>query len=139
MVAEHARDGGDDGVRILRLDAHQQSDGHHVGNDVGEQSGVLDLTRHDGVRDARLLQQVDPGSELAQGHAVQRRGRRLRGRGLEFRKGLLLQRDDRDVVTGRPSGVENEEGKPAIAGDQSEVHASRPRAGPRSVAWRDGE
>ena len=77
--------------------------------------------------------------KLAQRHAVQRRRRRLRGLGLEFRKRLLLQRDDRDVVAGRPSRLENEEGKPAIAGNQSEVHASRPRAGPRSVAWRDGE
>ena len=71
--------------------------------------------------------------ELAERDPVQRRRRRPRGRVGQVGKGFFLERDDGDVVARRARRVEDEERKPAVAGDQTEphgacaVHAIRPR------------
>jgi hypothetical protein len=62
---------------------------------------------------------------------MHRRSRCASGLGFEFGKRFFLERDDGHLVTGGASGLEDEEGKPAVAGNESEVHATRPRARPR--------
>ena len=119
MIAQHVGHGGDDRVGVLRLDAHQQTDRHHVGNDVGEELRVLHLPGHHGLRDAGLLEQVDPCPELSQRDAMQRRRRRLRRLAFEFGERLFLEGDDGDLVARRARRLEDEEGKPAVAGNQT--------------------
>ena len=99
---------------------------------------MLDLTSHDGPGHTGLLEHLDPGSELAKRNAMNLRDRRTRGLGFQFGKRFFLERDDSHLVTGGASGLEDEKGKPAIAGNESEVHATRPRARPRYGAWRAG-
>ena len=40
----------------------------------------------------------------------------------EFRKRLFLDRDDRHLVALGAGGIEHEKRKPAVAGDQTELH-----------------
>jgi hypothetical protein len=47
------------------------------------------------------------------------RRRLLRRRGLELGKRLFLDRDDGDGVPGASRGVEHQEGKSSVAGDET--------------------
>ena len=91
-----------------------------VGHDVGEQLGVLDLPGHHRLGDAGVLQQADALARAgrARPSAAPPPAARAADVG-ELGKRLFLEGDDGDVVAGAARRVEDEEGKPAVAGDQA--------------------
>ena len=123
VVAQHVGHAGDERVGVPGLEPHQHAEERQVGHDVGEELRVLHLPRHHRLSDAGLLEHADALAELAERHPVQRRRRRPRGGVRELGEGLLLDGDDGDVVPSRARRIEDEKGKPAVAGDQAEPHA----------------
>ena len=79
---------------------------------------MFHLPGHEGLTDTGLPQDLDTLTQVPEGHPVEVRPG-VAGRGLEFGKRLLLHGDDRDVVTEVARPLEREEGKPAVAGDQT--------------------
>ena len=84
---------------------------------------MLHLAGHHRLGDAGLLQQADARAQLPERDPVDRRAPALRGRVVQLGERFFLDRDDGDVVALRARGVEDEERKPAVAGDETELIA----------------
>ena len=111
-------------LRVGRLSSSLAS--FQSGPDAAEDLLVLDLAGHDGLGYAFAPEGLDQPREFAQRHPVHGDGAAL----LDLGKGLFLDGRDYDVLAARAGGVEHQEGKLAIAGDQSEtgVHGTSPAA-----------
>ena len=81
---------------------------------------MLDLSGHDRLADPGFLQYLDTLTEVAEGDPVEV-GPGSAGRPFELGKRLLLHGDDGDVVTEAARALEREEGKPAVAGNQTDA------------------
>ncbi len=119
---------------------------------------MLDLSGHHRMAHAGLVQDPDARAKVAERHPVQR-GSRLAGRRVgELRKPFPFDRDDRYVVALHPGRIEHQEGKAAVAGNETEAHlgdcrlrivaleGSRadygftlPRPSPRRAGWAGAE
>jgi hypothetical protein len=109
---------------VLRgLQARQHRQRGHVRDDAAEDLGVFDLSRHHRTVGAGQPKDLQPAAQLTERDPVYRGGRQARGgRLLEVGRGLFLDGDNRHLVAHRASGVEHEKGKPAVAGNQSQLH-----------------
>ena len=122
VVAQHRRDRADQAVGIPPPQLREHRQQRRVRQQPGrEDLGVLDLARHHRVRDARLLEQLDAGPELAERDPVDR-APDARRRIVQFGKGLFLGGDNRDVVALSDGRVEHQKGKPAVTGNQAKAH-----------------
>jgi hypothetical protein len=81
---------------------------------------VLDLPGHDRLPRPGRLQYLDTLTQVAEGHPGQVRPG-IAGRLLELGKRLLLHGYDSDVVAEAARPLEHEEGKPAVAGNQTDA------------------
>lgn len=83
---------------------------------------MLHLPGHDRLRHAGRLERLDALGELTERQPGEgRAGLARRGVG-KVRPGLLLHRNNRDVVAQLPGGVEHEQREPAVAGDEAKTH-----------------
>ena len=82
-------------------------------------------------------QQIEAASQVAERHPVDGHAGSRGGGRLQLRRGLFLHRNHGDGVPEAAGGVEHQERKAAVAGDQPELHASS-WASPGSSARRVG-
>ena len=122
VIPHHVGDGGDQRVRVLRSQARQHREQRQVRHDPREDLDVLDLTGHDCLRHPRRLQQGDALAQLPERHPVQVSPRLARGSSGQVGPGLFLHRNDGDVMPERARRLEHEEGKAAVAGDDTKPH-----------------
>ena len=114
--------GADEAVGIPPPELREHGKERRIREDARrEDFRVLHLARHDRVGDAGLLQHLDARAELAERDPVDV-ALQAGGRLVQFGEGLFLGGDDRDVVPLGPGGIEHEEGKAAVTGDQAKFH-----------------
>ena len=114
LVFKHARHRADQRVGISCGEAREHLHHLQVGKDSAEDLLVLHLPGHDGIGYAFGLERLDQLSQLPQRQPVNR-PRVL----LNIGRSLFLDRrnDHLDALT--PCGLEHEEWKSAVAGDQA--------------------
>ena len=117
-LAHQVGDGGDQRVGVHALEPAQQRQRGQVGHEAAEDLDVLDLPRHHRLGDVGVLENLEEGAELAERDPVHGGRRRPRGGLFELLRRFFLDGDDGDVVAHRARGVEHQERKPPVAGDQ---------------------